>query len=323
MDKASINEAHQIIQKSQNILVISHIRPDGDAIGSVLGLGIALQSTGKNVQMILEDGVPRSFRHLVSSDQIQKRAKDEVDCSIVVDCSDLSRTGELFSDGSQPDINIDHHNTNLSFARVNLVDSQAAATAEILSQLLREWNLPIEIPAAEALLTGIITDTLGFRVASMSPNTLRVAASLFEIGANLPVLYDKALLTRSFRAARYWGFGLSSLQLEDRLLWTQLTLEDRQAANYPGRDDADLINILQTVEDADIFVIFIEQSNDSVKVSWRARSGYDVSQVALQFGGGGHKPAAGAEIQGSIDEVVAEVLTATRPLLNGNSPSHS
>jgi len=323
MDKASIKDAYQIIQTSQNILVISHVRPDGDAIGSVLGLGLTLQAAGKNVQMILEDGVPRSFRHLVGSDQFLKRAEDEFDCSIVVDCSDLSRAGELFSDGSQPDINIDHHNTNLSFARVNLVDSQAAATAEILGQLLLAWNLPIEIPAAEALLTGIITDTLGFRVASMSPNTLRIAADLFEVGANLPVLYDKALLTRSFRAARYWGSGLTSLQLEDRLLWTQLTLEDRQAANYPGRDDADLINILQTVEDADIFVIFIEQNNDSVKVSWRARPGFDVSQVALQFGGGGHKPAAGAEIQGSIDEVVAEVLTATRPLLNGNSLSHS
>jgi phosphoesterase RecJ-like protein len=155
----------------------------------------------------------------------------------------------------------------------------------------------------------------------MSPNTLRVAADLFEVGANLPELYDKALLSRSFKAARYWGSGLSSLKLEDRLLWTQLTLEDRLAASYPGRDDADLINVLQTVEDADVFVIFIEQSPDSVKVSWRARPGFDVSQVALQFGGGGHKPAAGAEIQGSIDEVVAEVLTATRPLLNGNSPS--
>ena len=323
MNKTALREAQQIIQNSQNILVISHIRPDGDAVGSVLGLGLALQSAGKNVQMILEDGVPKSFRHLVGSDQIQKRAEDEVDCSIVVDCSDLSRTGKHFSDGSQPDINIDHHNTNLNFARVNLVDAQAAATTEILSGLLRDWNLPIEISVAEALLTGLITDTLGFRVASMTPATMRVAAELFEVGADLPVLYDKALLTRSYKAARYWGSGLSSLQLEDRLLWTQLTLEDRQAASYPGRDDADLINILQTVEDADVFVIFIEQKDNRVKVSWRARPGFDVSEIALQFGGGGHKPAAGAEIQGSMDEVVADVLTATRPLLNGNHDHRS
>jgi phosphoesterase RecJ-like protein len=109
------------------------------------------------------------------------------------------------------------------------------------------------------------------------------------------------------------------MQLEGRLLWAQLTLEDRQRVNYPGRDDADLINILQTVDDADIFVIFVEQNNGSVKVSWRARAGFDVSQIALQFGGGGHKPAAGAEIKGSIEDIIENVLVATRPLLNGHS----
>ena len=317
MNNASIQEARQIIEASQKILVISHIRPDGDAIGSVLGLGLALQAAGKEVQMILEDGVPKSFRHLTGSDQIQKRANDVYECSIVVDCSDLARTGKIFLDAPPPDINIDHHNTNLNFGQVNLVDAQSAATTEILAQLLAQWNLPIDVPVADALLSGLITDTLGFRVASMSPNTLRVAADLFEIGADLPTLYDKALLARSFKAARYWGTGLSSLVLEDRLLWTQLTIEDRQTANYPGRDDADLINILQTVEDADVFVVFIEQNNDSVKVSWRARRGFDVSQIALQFGGGGHKPAAGAEIQGSIEAVIDDVLAATRPILNG------
>jgi phosphoesterase RecJ-like protein len=153
----------------------------------------------------------------------------------------------------------------------------------------------------------------------MTPATLRIAADLFELGADLPTLYAKSLLTRSFKAARYWGSGLSAIQLENRLLWTRLTLEDRQSVDYPGRDDADLINILQTVEDADVFVIFVEQNNGSVKVSWRSRPGFDVSTIALQFGGGGHKPAAGAEIQGNINEVISRVLNATRPLLNGQN----
>jgi len=319
MDSATLKSAQRLLQDAQKIIVISHIRPDGDAIGSVLGLGLALQSTGKDVQMVLEDGVPKSFRHLIGSDQILKRPTDLDACTIVVDCSDRSRIGQVLPDNLQPDINIDHHNTNLNFAAINLVDSKATATTEILARLLPTWELPITPAVAEALLTGLITDTLGFRVAGMTPATLRVAANLFELGADLPTLYSKALLTRSFEAARYWGAGLSDLKLEDRLLWTRLTLEDRQASNYPGRDDADLINILQTVEDADIFVIFIEQNHRSVKVSWRARPGYDVSQVALKFGGGGHKPAAGAEIEGSMDEVITGVLTATRPLLNGHN----
>jgi len=318
MDKATIQEASQLIKDSQSILIVSHIRPDGDAVGSVLGLGLALLAAGKDIQLILSDGVPKSFRHLTGTDRISKRVESSFDCSIVVDCSDLTRTGKIFTDGYYPDINIDHHNTNLNFARINLVDSKATATTEILARLLPIWDLSIDLPVAEALLTGLITDTLGFRVSGLSPSTLRIAADLFESGADLPSLYTKALLTRSFRAARYWGTGLSALQLEDRLLWTRLTLEDRILADYPGRDDADLINILQTIEDADIFVIFIEQKNNSVKVSWRARFGFDVSKIALMFGGGGHKPAAGAEIQGSVDEVIAKVLTATRSLLNGH-----
>jgi phosphoesterase RecJ-like protein len=315
MDDSCLQMAHQAINAAQRIVIVSHIRPDGDAVGSVLGLGLALQAAGKDIQMILEDGVPKSFRHLKGSDQIKEQADKPFDCSIVVDCSDLLRTGDMFADGTQPDINIDHHNTNLNFARVNLVDPTSSATTEILTKILPTWDLPIDLSVAEALLTGLITDTLGFRVASMSPDTFHVAAELLEYGANLPLLYDKALLTRSYEAARYWGTGLTNLQLDDRLLWTQLTLENRNLVNYPGRDDADLINVLQTIEDADIFVIFVEQNNGSVKVSWRARNGFDVSQVALQFGGGGHKPAAGAEIQGSLNEVVDKVLNATRPML--------
>ena len=318
MDNNSLRTALETILESQRFLIVSHTRPDGDAVGSVLGLGLALQAAGKDVQMVLEDGVPKSFRHLTGYDRISKKATDQYDCSIVLDCSDLIRTGKVFSIGSSPDINIDHHKTNRNFAKINLVDTKATATTEILARLIPEWGLVIDLPVAEALLTGLITDTLGFRVAGMSPKSLRIAADLFENGADLPTLYTKALLTRSFRAARYWGTGLSALQLEDRLLWTRLTLDDRKSVNYPGRDDADLINILQTVEDADIFIIFVEQKNQSVKVSWRARPGFDVSTIALQFGGGGHMPAAGAEIQGSVDEVIDKVLTATRPLLNGN-----
>ncbi len=317
MNKLALEKSRQIISSHPKFLVTSHVRPDGDAIGSVLGLGLALQAIGKQVQMVLEDGVPKSFQHLSGSEQVSKNATDLDACVIVVDCSDRTRIGQVLPEDRQPDLNIDHHNTNLNFAGINLVDSKATATAEILTQLLPVWNLPISREIAEALLTGIITDTIGFRVAGLTPATLRIVADLFELGADLPTLHAKALLTRSFEAARYWGAGLSALRLENRLLWTRLTLEDRRTANYPGRDDADLVNILQTVEDADVFVVFIEQNNGSVKVSWRSRPGFDVSAIALQFGGGGHKPAAGAEIQGNISEVIPQVLNATRPLLNG------
>jgi len=310
-----IEKARQLLAENEKFLVVAHIRPDGDAVGSILGLGLALQSVDKDVRMVLEDGVPKSLRHLTGSEQIARQADGEDRCTIVVDCSDLTRVGTVIPEGKQPALNIDHHNTNLNFAAINIVDSGAAATCQMLAELLPAWGLPIHQAVAEALLTGILTDTIGFRVSGTSPEVLRTAANLFERGANLPTLYAKALMFRSYPALRYWGTGLSALQLEGRLLWTRLTLEDRRAVNYPGRDDANLVNLLQTVEEADVFVIFIEQEDGTVKVSWRARSGFDVSQIALSFGGGGHKPAAGATINGSLDEVIQQVLEVTREIL--------
>jgi phosphoesterase RecJ-like protein len=138
---------------------------------------------------------------------------------------------------------------------------------------------------------------------------------LVDVGSNFADLYRKALLQKSLSAARYWGSGLSNLMFEDGIAWTSLTLADRKAANYPGRDDADLINMLSFLNEVKVAIIFIEQPDNIVKVSWRAQNGNDVSQVAIRFGGGGHRAAAGAEIAGFLPEVQLLVLNATREIL--------
>ncbi len=317
MNKSKLLEAKQVLESAQRILIVSHIRPDGDAIGALLGLGLALQQADKSVQMVSEDGVPKSFRHLKGSEQIKKKPEGEFEIIMVVDCSDLERTGRVLEGYPTPDINIDHHATNRAFAKINLVDIEATSTTEMLVNLFPVIGLQITPPVAEALLTGIITDTIGFQTTSMRPQALRTAADLMETGIDLPSLYRKALRSRSFEATRYWGAGLSTLEHQDGLVWATLDLEARKSANYPGMDDADLINILATIENADIALIFVEQSMDRVKVSWRARRDIDVSKVASQFGGGGHKPAAGATIEGNLRDVQAEVIKATKKLLNG------
>jgi len=303
------------IQAANKILVLSHMRPDGDAVGSVLGLGLALQETGKEVQMVLMDGIPKNFQHLEGSDQIRIRASDDFDISIVLDCSDLKRVGINFEDDFIPTINIDHHITNKNFAQINLVDVSAPATAEILKEIILGLGLQISKSVAEALLTGLITDTLGFRTCNIHPKTLRIAADLMDVGVDLPMLYQHALLNRSYEAVRYWGAGISTLQFENRMLWATLSQEDRNKIGYPGRDDADLINVLSSINDVDIAIIFVEQPNETVKVSWRAKKGVDVSQIASDFGGGGHKPAAGAEVQGELEFIKKDVINATRNYL--------
>ncbi|MGD0004873.1 MAG: DHH family phosphoesterase [Anaerolineaceae bacterium] len=303
---------------AERILIVSHIRPDGDAIGATIGLGLALQAAGKTVQMVLADGLPRSFRFLKGSELVQRRIKGEFDLSVVLDCSDLLRTSGALAN-QQPDINIDHHITNLNFARLNLVMPEAVATSAILAEFLPEWGFEVSTEVASALLTGVVSDTLGFRTSNITAQALHQAGNLVEKGAYLPELYNQALVRRSYEAALYWGQGLSRLIRKDRLIWTSLTLEDRLKAGYTGNDDADLINVLSTIDETDLSMIFVEQKDGRVKVSWRAQPGVDVSQIAIQFGGGGHAAASGAEIQGSLKEVQEKVLLATMNLLENNS----
>ena len=315
MNKELAARFGEALERADRILLVSHTRPDGDAVGSTLGLGHVLEAMGKNIHLVLEDGVPKSFHHLAGAERVQRQLAGVYDLIIVLDSSDIERIGSVLDEYGQPDINIDHHPTNTQFAPLNVVETGAVATVEILFELIQILDLPLNQQAAECFLTGLITDSLGFRTTNTTPKSFRTAAALQELGADPAYLHRKALLERPLEAVRYWGEGLSKVQKEDRLVWTTLTLEDREKVGYPGRDDADLVNILSSVAETDVCVIFIEQRDGTVKVSWRAQVGFDVSHVAQQFGGGGHKPAAGAMIAGDMERIVKQVLEETREVL--------
>ncbi len=321
MDETN-NAIRTAFADSQQILILAHERPDGDAIGSLLGLGLALREAGKQVQMVIIDGIQRTFRHLQGADLVEKTITPGWDLSVVVDCSDMHRTGDLLSD-QEVGINIDHHITNLNFAKINLVNAKAAATAEIITDNLESWGLKFSQPVANALLTGIISDTIGFRTSNVLPQTLRLAALLMEQGADLPELYHQALVRRSFEAAKLWGIGLNHMQRHGRMVWTSISLDERRLALYPGKDDADLTNILSAIEETDIAVIFLEKEAQRVKISWRAQPGIDVSNLAVHYGGGGHPAAAGAEIAGTLEDVIPLVLQETEQLITSNNHSKS
>lgn len=311
-----IAQIGQKFSAAQNILIVSHVRPDGDAIGSLLGLGLALREAGKNVETVLTDGLPASFRHLPGSDQVKKTVAAPFDLFVTVDCADFRRTGKQFENYRQPDVNIDHHVTNERFGELNLIQPESVATCAVLTEHLPDWGLTISRAVAENLATGIVTDTLGFRTSNTSPACLRQAAILMETGINLPELYDIALNRRSYQAAHYWGSGLANLKSEHGIVYATLTVADRKACGYGGNDDADLINLISTIEKHKIGMVFVEQSDSHVKISWRAlQPGVDVSGLAKSFGGGGHQAAAGADIPGTLAEIQPKVLQATRDML--------
>ena len=304
------------VKLAQRVLVTSHIRPDGDATGSSLALGLALVDAGKQVQVVLSDGLPASFRHLPGSEKIKTRAEGQFDLIVCVDCSDLKRVGNALKGYHAPDIVIDHHSTTEAFGELNLVDPQAAATASILARFMPTWDLTITAPIAANLLTGLVTDTLGFRTSNTTPEVLRQAADLIELGADMTRLYYLSLVRRTFSATKYWGPGISNLERTDGIIWTTLTLADRKVSGYTGNDDADLISVISSIDEADIAIIFVEQNIHTTKVSWRSlKPNIDVAQIASQFGGGGHKAASGAELTGSLDNVRERVLETTRKAL--------
>jgi phosphoesterase RecJ-like protein len=304
------------LSAAENILIASHIRPDGDAVGAVLGLGLALQQSGRKVQMVLVDGIPSSFKHLEGADQVRTSFEGTFDTFITLDCADFKRTGKLFTGHALPDINIDHHITNELFGTLNLIDGEEVATSAILTKYLPLWGYPITQPVAAALLTGIITDTLGFRTSNVTPEAMRQVASLMESGVDMPELYMRGLVRRSYAAARYWGAGLTNLERKDGIVIGTLTLLDRKASVYSGNDDADLINIISTIDGFKVGMIFVEQAKNHVKISWRAlEPGINVSAVATHFGGGGHAAAAGADVEGSLEEVKKQVIQSTKEML--------
>ena len=316
MTNEELNGAiRQEFQNAQTILIVSHIRPDGDAVGSLLGLGLALQEAGKQVRWSSQMACLPVFASCPAPTRCCANHRENLLIWqwwwTALTCSARERPWA----SAAPDINIDHHITNLNFARINLVCPDAQATCGILAENLEAWGLPVSEKIAKALLTGLVSDTIGFRTSNVTANTLRLAAWLMDHGANLADLYNRAIVRRSFEAAQYWGQGLSHIQRSGRMVWTTLSLKDREIASYNGNDDADLVNVISAIDESDIGLIFVEQHDNHVKVSWRAQPGWDVSQIALQFGGGGHPAASGADIPGTLAEVQARVLEATRQIL--------
>jgi len=303
-------------------LLICHISPDGDAIGSMVGLGRALRRLGLSPILACSDPISPAFSYIPDIEEIVSKIEgpgpDSFDLVITLDSSDMERLGHFpnvpgFRD--VPLLNIDHHATNLDFGDVNLVGRAASSTAEIVLQLLEAMAIPLDADTATALLSGIVGDTRGFRTNSVTPQVMQAALRLMEAGASLPDVARHTLDTRPTAAIRLWGEALARLQYQDRVIWTSIPLTARRAAGYTGNGDASLVSFLVGAEDADAAAVFVEREDERVEVGLRAEPGFDVAQVALQFGGGGHALAAGCTISGPLEEAQIRLLAVLKASL--------
>lgn len=312
---ATLNQASQLIQSAHLPLLVCHISPDGDAVGSLAGLGLALRQMGWEPTMACADPIPKRFHYIPGAEAIVQEISTTFDLVISLDSSDLKRIGEfpqMPALGNVPLLNVDHHVTNLNFGTVNLVDPHASSTAEIVWRLLDALSIRVNAEIATCLLTGIVTDTHGFRTSNVTVQLMGIALRLMKAGASLPTITHHSLNRRPTAAILLWRAALTQLQIEEGIAWTSIPLALRRQVGYAGNGDAGLVNFLVSADDADVAAVFVENEDGQVEVGLRAVPGFDVAQVALQLGGGGHALAAGCAIAGSLEDVQAQVLTALR-----------
>lgn len=305
--------ATALVQAAKRILIVTHVNPDGDAIGSMLGLGNALMQMGKSVDMAVEDGVPNYLKFLPNSEKVYaKLTTSKWDVLISVDASDEERSGSVGAYGRHhcaQVINLDHHVSNTGFGNVQLVMPDAVSATEVVYHWLGHMGITTLTPlVAVPLLTGLLTDTMGFRTSNVKAQTLGIAQALMDAGASLAEITARTLDSKPFNAVRLWARVLPSITLEDEVVCVQIQTSDFQELGLHDISDAGLVSLLNQIDEARAAVIFMEVHDNKVKLSFRCKLGYDVSAVAVALGGGGHKQAAGATVSGGLEEVRARVL---------------
>ncbi len=322
----AIDAFDSLLAGRQRILLLSHVNPDGDAIGSQLGLKWLLEAQGRQVIAANQDGVPVLLRadqvapgwqEVVHNPMKPKRRGNGYDLVIALDCSDLPRLGKAYSPAlaATPLVNIDHHITNLHFGAVNIVDPAASSTAELVWRLADALGWPIGPQAAQCLLTGIVTDTRSFRVGHVTPGLLGVAQQLMEAGASLAAVNELVLERRDVDTICLWGHALAELRLEERIIWTAIPQTMRARCNRVEQSDSGLANFMVGAVEADVALILTERADGLVDVGMRAAPGFDVAQVALALGGGGHPRAAGCTLALPLEAASQQVLAALKAAL--------
>jgi phosphoesterase RecJ-like protein len=309
-------EAEAAIAAADSILLVTHIHPDGDAIGSLLGLTNALAARGKAVTAAVDEGTPDYLNFLPGADRVLAKPEGGPwSLLISLDASDEERTGEWGTYGrahSRTVINVDHHPTNTGFGSIYLVDPGAVSTTEILFHWLTAVAAPLTTAVAVPLLTGLVTDTMGFSTSNVTARTLAIAQRLVEAGASLAEITARTLNSNPYATVVLWSRALQTVSLEGGVIAASISQADFQSVGLTEPSDSGLVSFLNTVNESQIAVTFRETSDGSVSISMRCKPGYDVSAVATALGGGGHRQAAGATIPGPLDAARERVLPLLR-----------
>ncbi len=311
------------ISHYQSFVLVSHIRPDCDALGSELGMADVLRAVGKDVRIINAHRVPSALQFLDPAGDIEvlgdhvEAENISADCIMILDTSawaQLGDMGDVIRAASCDKIVLDHHVGEDDLGATMYKDYQAEATGHLVVQAADALNVPLTRPMGVPIFAAIATDTGWFRFGSVTPETYRVIARLVDVGVVPSEVYGDLYERDTLGRLKLRGLILSrtTAELDGALVYTFVEKEDFAAMGAEPSDTEDAINLTLTVEGTKAAVIFVGQVRGGYKLSFRSRCAMDSNEVARQFGGGGHKAAAGAFVEGTLAEVQARVLPVVR-----------
>ncbi|MCQ6557872.1 DHH family phosphoesterase [Paenibacillus mendelii] len=321
--KKKLEAALAFMRDGDQYLVVSHVQPDGDAISSTVVMAWMLHQLGKRTVLINEGAVPSRLAYMETASSIinysEETASQTFDRIIAVDCADFRRIGlvsQWFAEDAQL-LNIDHHPTNDAFGTSNLIRTDAAATVEILYDLIEYAGLELDLEAATAVYTGLLTDTGGFRYSNTTPRVMHIASTMLTLGVSGHELADHLLerMTKAQLLLLQRGLNRLSFSDDNRIAWLYVPYSDMLDTGATGEDLEGLVNYARNVEGVEVGLLFKETENGQVKVSLRSSGMADVAAIAQSFGGGGHVRAAGCRMDGPIADAITRVVDAAREAL--------
>ncbi len=314
-----MHEAVQFLQEHDDLTLIAHISPDGDTLGSSLALYCALVRLGKRVQVVCADPVPAAYRFCPYTEAVLAPQQAVQTAAVVtVDCADLARTGacQPLFERAPHTLCIDHHGTNVGFAQVNWVE-ECGATGELIYLLLTAMPVAVDKRIASLLYVALAADTGNFSYSNTSPQSFRIAAALLETGMDLPEWNRRIFRTIPYRKALLQARTMQGCRLYEngRIAVAAMTLDDLAACGAAEEDAEGLIDALRDIDSVEIAAIARESADGAVRVSLRGKRSADVSRIAVRFGGGGHRLAAGCTMHAPIEDAAGMILESARQIL--------
>jgi bifunctional oligoribonuclease and PAP phosphatase NrnA len=305
-----LSEVLNQIGRRNRFVLTSHARPDGDAVGSVLACGQILRTMGKQVDVVLRDGVPHIYRPLPFTDSVKVLpiVQGDYEAAIILECDSVQRT-RLAGLEDRFLINIDHHSSAKPFAHVNWIDPHACATAEMIFRLAREASVKVAADVATCLYTAVLTDTGSFCFSGTNERTFALARELVRCGADPVQVAQNVYFSNPASKMRILGAALSRLFVDGRLAWMYITQDDMKNSGAVEEDCEGLVNYALAMEKIEVAVFIRELSDHRYRVSLRSKGEVNVASIAELFGGGGHECASGFSIDGPLESATARVLS--------------